>query len=105
MDAGISLLSFFHSIAEQIIKESVRKEWTINKFRIIGVAFFNTFSCVLMLFALNMSKVSHVGALRQLSLVFGVALGWMLLKEKLNRARIAGLILIIVGASHTDLAK
>ncbi len=96
---------FFIPSLNKLSKESVRKEWTINKFRISGVAFLNTFSYVLMLFALSMSKVTYVGALRQLSLVFGVALGWMFLKEKLNRARIAGLILIIVGASLTYLAK
>jgi len=96
---------FFAPFLKKLKKETIANEWKKNSWRIASVAFFNTFSYVLMLFALSMSKVTYVGALRQLSLVFGVALGWMFLKEKLNRPRIAGLILIIIGASLTYLAK
>lgn len=86
-------------------KSIIVEEWQCNWWRIIAVAFLNTFSYVLMLFALKMSKVAYVGALRQLSLVFGVTLGWLLLKEHLNRFRIGGLGLIVVGAGLSYFAK
>lgn len=86
-------------------RKIVVKEWRLNKWNIISVAFLNTFSYVLMLVALSMSKVAYVGALRQLSLVFGVTLGWLFLKEKLNRYRIIGLSCIVVGASFSYFAK
>jgi len=95
---------FFAPSLRRLTKEHVSSEWGKNKYRIVGVAFFNTFSYVLMLFALSMSKVTYVGALRQLSLVFGVALGCMFLKEQLSGPSIVGLVLIIIGASLTYLA-
>lgn len=64
-----------------------------------------SFSYVLMLFALTMSKIAYVGALRQLSLVFGVALGWFFLKERLTHFRVIGLFLIIGGATLSYFAK
>ncbi|MFW2367381.1 MAG: hypothetical protein ACN4GW_13260 [Desulforhopalus sp.] len=45
-----------------------------------------------------MSKVAWVGALKQLSLFFGVTLGWLLVKEHMGRYRIIGLVFIVFGA-------
>ncbi len=96
---------FFVPALKRMKKEMIVREWQMNKWRIVTVAFFNTFSYVLMLFALSMSKVAYVGALRQLSLVFGVTLGWLFLKEQLSTVRIIGLALIIAGASCSYFAK
>jgi drug/metabolite transporter (DMT)-like permease len=95
---------FIPSLA-RMNRETVKGEWRANKWKIITVAFFNTFSYVLMLVALSMSKVAYVGALRQLSLVFGVTLGWLFLQEKFGKYRIIGLICIVVGASFSYFAK
>jgi drug/metabolite transporter (DMT)-like permease len=101
---NVTTCLFFAPSLKKLPLQTIACEWRRNRWRITGVAFFNTFSYVLMLFALSMSKVTYVGALRQLSLVFGVTLGWLFLKETLNGTRIAGLILIIVGACLTYLA-
>ena len=96
---------YFIPVLGRMQRKIVVEEWRLNKWNIIYVAFLNTFSYVLMLLALSMSKVAYVGALRQFSLVFGVALGWLFLKEKLSRYRIIGLCCIVVGASLSYFAK
>lgn len=90
---------YFVPALKKLNKGAIVHEWRVNKWRIAAVAFLNTFSYVLMLYALSMSKVAYVGALRQLSLVFGVALGSLILQEKLTGYRIIGLLLIIMGAA------
>ncbi|MGE4296772.1 MAG: DMT family transporter [Desulfovibrionaceae bacterium] len=97
-------LYFYPSLA-RCGRTAVRREWRANKWRILGVSFLNTFSYVLMLFALNMSKLAYVGALRQLSLVFGVALGGWLLKEAITLPRLLGVTGIVVGACLTYFAR
>ena len=96
---------YFVPTLTKIKREIVKREWQENKWRITVVAFLNTFSYVLMLFALTMSKIAYVGALRQLSLVFGVALGCFFLKERLTHFRVIGLFLIIGGATLSYFAK
>jgi len=96
---------YFVPALNKLKREVIVHEWRVNKWRIVAVAFLNTFSYVLMLFALSMSKVAYVGALRQLSLVFGVTLGWLFLQEQLTRYRITGLILIIMGATLSYFAR
>ena len=81
-----------------------RKEWNINKWRILTVSVLNTLSIVLMLFALNLGKVTYVGALRQVSLVVGVGLGWVVLRELVSLPRVTGVVLIIIGACLTYVA-
>lgn len=102
---GLATCLYFGPSLKKLPTDTITREWRENRWRIIAVSFFNTFSYVLMLFALGMSKVTYVGALRQLSLVVGVALGWYFLREQLNKTRIIGLILIITGACLTYLAK
>lgn len=96
---------YFYPTLKRTPREVVVAEWRSNKWRILGVSFFNTFSYVLMLFALSLTKVTYVGALRQLSLVFGVALGWTFLREPMNGARVLGLVMIISGACLTYFAR
>ena len=95
---------YFYPSLRRLRREVIAREWKRNRWRILGVSFLNTFSYVLMLFALSLSKVTYVGALRQLSLVFGVALGWMFLREPMNGARILGLVMIVAGACLTYFA-
>jgi drug/metabolite transporter (DMT)-like permease len=96
---------FFHPRLARLDRAAVRREWRANRWRILAVSFLNTFSYVLMLVALSMSKVTYVGALRQLSLAFGATLGWLVLRERLTAARLAGVALIIVGACLTYFAR
>jgi drug/metabolite transporter (DMT)-like permease len=59
----------------------------------------------LVLVALSFSKAIYVGALRQISLVVGVFLGWRIIHETVSKMRILGVIEIIAGSVLTLLAK
>ena len=79
-------------------KSEIKSEWSKNKIRIVQVGFFNSFTYILVLIALTMSKASYVGGLRQLSIVVGVFFGYKLLGEKLNSAKIIGIVVSLTGA-------
>ncbi len=82
-------------------RNDVKKEWQNNKLSIVQVAFFNTFTYVLILIALGISKATYVGTLRQLSLVIGVFPGWKYLNESISLSRITGVILLVIGGGLT----
>ncbi|NMH87313.1 EamA family transporter [Flavivirga algicola] len=86
-------------------KSNLVNEWTKNKTKIIQVGFFNSFTYILVLTALTMSKASYVGGLRQLSIVIGVFFGYKLLNEKLNKSKIIGVVISILGGSLIYIAK
>jgi len=92
-------------IAFKFKKEEVKHEWKLNRSRIIQVGFFNSFTYLLILTALTMSKVTYVGGLRQLSIVIGAFLGYKLLGEKLGLPKIVGIVISIIGGSLIYLAK
>ncbi|HWP45542.1 MAG TPA: DMT family transporter [Candidatus Limnocylindrales bacterium] len=94
---GLYLL-FFHR------GNSLSKTWQQNKKSILLVGVFMTLSYLLILFALRIGKVSYVIALRQISIVFGVLLGSLILKEKYGKTRLLGALIIWLGAILISLA-
>jgi drug/metabolite transporter (DMT)-like permease len=94
---GLYLL-FFHR------GNSLSKTWQQNKKSILLVGVFMTLSYLLILFALRIGKVSYVIALRQVSIVFGVLLGNLILKEKYGKTRLLGALIIWLGAILISLA-
>ena len=83
----------------------IKLEWSQRKWGIIAVALLNTFTYLLVLFSLAISKASYVGALRQLSLVVGVMLGWQFLGEKLSKPQMVGVGLLICGSGLIAFAR
>jgi drug/metabolite transporter (DMT)-like permease len=83
----------------------IKNEWNKNKSRIVQVGFFNSFTYILILVALTMSKATYVGGLRQLSIVVGAFLGYNLLGENLSGPKIIGILILIIGGSLIYLAK
>ena len=73
------------------------KEWKINNIQILVVGFLDLFTYMLILFALQISKVSYVAAAREVSIVFSALLGIMLLHEKHAPQKLAGAVLISMG--------
>ena len=83
--------------------------WTKNRMRQTGLefkhnrtnlfvfGFFNFISSVLVLYALRMSKVSYLGAARNISVLFGVLLGCFFLKEGYGKIRLLASLLIFGG--------
>lgn len=55
------------------------------------------FTYTLVLLAMTMSSVGYVAAARELGVVFGAAMGTLLLRESFGRAKLAGSLLITLG--------
>ncbi len=68
-----------------------------NKWNIILVGTFMPIATLSLLFALQIEKVSYAMAMRQLSSVFGILIGWRILKERNIIFRLAGSALIVIG--------
>jgi drug/metabolite transporter (DMT)-like permease len=84
---------------------TLTKEWQINKVPILIVGFLDLFAYMMILFALRISKVSYVAAAREVSIVFSVLIGIMLLKEKNAPQKLAGAILITLGVILIGLSR
>ena len=89
--AYLSLVFVQHPTEE--IKNSIQH----NTSAIVQVAVFNVGTYLLVLVALEISKASYVGALRQLSIVTGVLLGVWLLKEEISLPKVLGIMCIVLG--------
>jgi len=77
-----------------------RAEWR----RILLAACGTTASYTLILEALRSAPVSYVATVRQASVLFAVAIGWLWLKERPDRARLAGAALTVAGVALVSLA-
>ncbi|RIV31664.1 hypothetical protein D2V08_12985 [Flagellimonas lutimaris] len=97
------IYNFF--IFSKFSKNEIKNEWINNKSRIIQVGFFNSFTYILILIALTMSKATYVGGLRQLSIVIGAFLGYKFLGENLTKPKIIGILISVIGGSLIYLAK
>ncbi len=86
-------------------KKEIKKEWIKNKSRILQVGFFNSFTYLLILMALAISKATYVGGLRQLSIAVGVFFGYKFLGEKLGTPQIVGILTSLLGGGMIYWAK
>lgn len=77
-----------------------RAEWR----RILLAAGGTTASYTLILEALRFAPVSYVATVRQVSVLFAVAIGSLWLKERPNRARLVGAALTVAGVVLVSLA-
>jgi drug/metabolite transporter (DMT)-like permease len=87
------------------VRLDLKKEWNINKIQILIVGFLDLFTYLLVLFALQISKVSYVAAAREVSIVFSAFLGIMLLREKNAPQKLAGAVLISLGVVLIGLSR
>jgi len=78
-------------------------EWRTNRVAITVAGCLSLASYLLVLFALSRERVSYVGPARNVSIVFSVLLGSLLLKERHGRMRLLGSILIVAGILMTAL--
>ena len=65
----ITLLLFTPYVLVKV-RSDLKKEWRIHKIEILIVGFLDLFTYMLILFALRISKVSYVAAVREVSIVF-----------------------------------
>lgn len=96
---GITIYHLFQK-TEALLR--VWKEW---KKEILVIALLQNASYLLILMALQMSKVSYVVAFRQAGVLFGAAMGIIFLKESHWKIRITGAIILTIGLLLIGLAK
>ncbi len=78
-------------------RAAIAHEWRTKGWAIAQVGILNTFSYLLILFALRSGVSSYVIGFRQLSIAAGVVLGWRWLGERLTLPRRIGVTLIVAG--------
>jgi drug/metabolite transporter (DMT)-like permease len=79
------------------VRRDLKKEWNINKIQILMVGFLDLFTYLLILFALQISKLSYVAAARELSIIFSALIGIILLQEQNAPQKLVGAVLISLG--------
>lgn len=77
----------------------VRAEWRAHRTAIVSVGVLNTTSYVLVLVALRSGTTSIVVAVRQLSIAWGLVLGWSILREPVRPPKLLGGILVMSGCA------
>lgn len=83
----------------------IKKEWLSSSKTILISGFIGLFGYLLILMAFTMEKVSYVVGLRQISVIFGVLMGSRLLNEGNKTMRLAGALIIFLGALLISIAK
>ena len=83
----------------------LKEEWRKNKGTILAVGFLVLFTYTMVLFAMRMSKVSYVVAVREVSIVFSAYYGVIWLGEKHGRQKLMGAILIALGVVLIGLSR
>ena len=78
-------------------RDGLKSEWRRHKGAIVVVGFLCGFTYLMILFALTMSKVSYVAAVREVSIVLSAYFGIVYLGEKHGRQKLLGDILITLG--------
>jgi len=89
--AGIGVYKYNYSHVS--IKKILRENFLRN---LLG-ALFSFLSYVLILSALQISQVSLIAPMREIGVVIGAMFGWFFLREKLEKMRVIGIILIFFG--------
>lgn len=85
-------------------RREIKKEWQVNARGILAVGFLVTFTYMMILFAMRMSPVSYVVAVRNVSIIFSVLFGIHWLKEKHGKQRVIGAFLIALGVVFIGLS-
>ena len=86
-------------------KTSFLKAWQESKREILIIAVLQNLAYLLILMALQMSKVSYVVAFRQVGALFGAGMGILFLKESHWKTRMAGAFILTLGLVLIGLAK
>jgi drug/metabolite transporter (DMT)-like permease len=84
-------------VVRNVSTEDRQTAWREHRVAIIGIAVMNMVSYGLTLLALRQGTSSLVIGLRQLSIVAGVFLGWVVLKETIGWPRRIGVAMIATG--------
>lgn len=77
--------------------KKIKQEWRINRRFIMIGAIMAPSSYLLFLMAMQYAPLSYISPIRELSIVFGSILAWIVLKEKQGKGRIGYSVIILLG--------
>jgi drug/metabolite transporter (DMT)-like permease len=83
----------------------LESEWRRHKGAIAAVGFLSGFTYLMILFALTMSKVSYVAAVREVSIVLSAYFGIVFLGERHGPQKLVGAVLITLGVIAIGLSR
>ena len=83
----------------------MKAEFQAGWILILIVAFLSVFTYLMVLFAMQMSEVSYVVAVREVSIIFSTYYGIFRLQEKHGRQKILGALLIASGVFFIGIAR
>ncbi|MEW6334479.1 MAG: DMT family transporter [Thermodesulfobacteriota bacterium] len=86
-------------------RRHLKPEWQKHKGSIVVVGFLSGFTYLLILFALQISKVSYVAAVREVSIVLSSYFGIVWLGEKHGGQKLLGALLITAGVVAIGLSR
>jgi uncharacterized membrane protein len=81
------------------------EEWRRHAGSIVAVGFLCLFTYLMILFALQICKVSYVAAVREVSIILSAYYGIVLLGEKHGKQKLIGAVLIALGVVSIGLSK
>jgi drug/metabolite transporter (DMT)-like permease len=90
--AGVSVIGSFLGYGAAFLR-GVRRDWR----RMVTGGVASTLAYSLVLAATRLAPVGYVAALRESSVVLGAGAGWLLLHERLGRARLASAVVVAGG--------
>lgn len=93
----VLLALWFGGVLVRTPRDEIRREWRAQPVSIVMIGVLNAAAYLLILVALRTGMATQVLAVRQLSIAFGVWLGWRLLHESVTAPRAAGAALITAG--------
>jgi len=99
MSGWIGLYTWRHK------ETSLLKVWHESKKDIVMIAFLQNVGYILILWALQWSKVSYVISFRQAGVLFGALMGILFLKESHWKTRLTGAVILTLGLVLIGLAK
>jgi len=87
------------------LRTQVIPEWRNNWPSVLIVGFFNILTYIIILFALQLAKVSYVSAVREVSIVLSAFLGVSQLGEKNAAQKLPGAVMIALGVVFIGLSR
>ena len=102
---AITAIAYGAFIWRRYPRTEIAAQWRAHRWPILQVGFLNITSYLLVLVALRTGTSSYVIGLRQLSIAFGVLLGWWLLREQVSVPKRVGVALIVAGCLAVGLAR
>ena len=102
---AITAIAYGAFIWRRYPRTEVARQWRAHRWAILQVGFLNITSYLLVLVALRTGTSSYVIGLRQLSIAFGVLLGWWLLREQVSVPKRVGVALIVTGCLAVGVAR